>query len=196
IFSDIERATDHTTAGGVASLSRQTIIKSIEGSQRAIESPITSLLARTYDLFKQGEKNIAGRILASYEKLPGNPFQLRELKPGESAPHTISFLDHGEKKTFATTKEIAEAAKSLNVQQLGVLGQMFAIFTRVGRLGITGINLPFLLANLAKDQVTAFVNSSNSLRTSILNPKVFVHSLYAAVGHGKLYEEMVRAGGA
>lgn len=197
VFDEIEKAELPSGAGGrgVASLSKQSIIRKIEGSTREVESPIASLLAKTNDLFRQGEKNLAARLLVSYEKLPGNPFQLRELKPGEKAEHTISFIDSGVKRTFETTKEIAEAAKSLNVQQMNILGKMFALPVRVARLGLTGINLPFIGANIVKDQVSAFINSNKALQGSIANPVNFVRSLFSAVAHDKLYEEWIRAGG-
>lgn len=195
VFNELEKSQGFGT-NAVASLSKQNIIQKIEGSSREIESPIESLLGKTNDAFRQGEKNVAGRMLAEYEKLPGNPFSLRELKPGDTAPHTISFLEDGVKRTFETTKEIADAAKSLNVQQLNILGQIFAFPTRIARLGITGINLPFVGANIAKDQVTAFINSNYGLRTSVANPVNFLRSLFSVLKHDDLYQEMVRAGGA
>lgn len=373
VFSEIEQSGNGSGAGGVASLSKQTAVQSIEGSTRAIESPIESLLAKTNDVFKQGEKNVAGKILAGYKDLPGNPFQLtplrttenvtkrielyseaKDLKPvqrkaenivrsnarelrqlqtelnqlnkeglntalktktepaipqkvsstkttnipekpavmffdkndiptrgTEAVPakrfienqpvtlsskeakayveqliqdknidleaikrkiatrepkvaelitkieqlreefqgvkdlrgglmdearllkdaesrgmSTISFFDNGVKNIYETTPAIAQASKSLNVQQLNILGKMFALPTRIARVGITGINLPFIGANIAKDAVTAFINSDHGLKTSIANPVNFVKSLFSAIGHDKLYEEMVRAGGA
>lgn len=195
VFNELEKSTQGGPGGGVVSLSKQNIVQKIEGSDRAIESPIESLLTKTNDALKQGEKNKAGRMLAGYKDLPDNPFQLKELKPGESAPHTISFLDNGVKKTFETTKDISEAAKSLNVQQLNILGKIFALPVRLARVGITGINLPFVGANISKDAVTAFINSDKGLQTSVANPVNFVKSLFSAVAHDKLYEEMIRAGG-
>lgn len=187
---------DHGFSGGkaVASLSKQTIVQKLTGSAREIASPIESLIAKTNDAFRQGEKNIAARILASYKDLPGNPFNLRELQPGESAVHSITYLDDGVKRTFETTKEIAAAAKALNVQQLNILGKIFALPVRVAKLGITGINIPFVASNVVKDQVTAFINSNKALQTSVANPVNFVRSLFSAVRHDKLYEELVREG--
>ena len=194
--------------GGIASLGRQTAVQKILGSEREIESPIESLLAKTNDVFKQGEKNLAGKMLAGYESLPDNPFQLQEIKAfvdektgrrlfveGDNAKDTVSFFDDGIKRMFRTTPEVAAAAKSLNVQQLNILGKIFALPTRLARLGITGINIPFIASNIAKDQVTAFINSNHALRSSIANPAVFLKALTAAVGHGKLYDDWIRAGG-
>lgn len=195
VFSE-EEISNRTGNKAVASLSKQTAVQKIEGSTREVESPIQSLLAKTNDVFTQGEKNLAAKMLAGYEKLPGNPFELKELEPGDHADHTISFFDDGEKRTYSTTKEIADAAKALNVQQMNILGKIFAFPTRIARIGITGINLPFIGANLAKDQITGFINSDKALQTSIANPVNFSRALFSAVAHDDLYQEMVRAGGA
>ena len=195
VFSEIERTGKFTGGKAIATLGKQTAVQKLEGSIREIESPIESLLMKTYDVFKQGEKNKAAQILVSYEKLPGNPFKLRRLDIGESAPHTISYFDKGKKVTFETSKEIADAAKALNVQQLSILGKIIALPTRVARLGITGLNIPFIAANIVKDQLTAFINSARGLKTSIVNPNNFFRALFSAVKHDELYDEMVRAGG-
>lgn len=192
VFDTIEQ---HSNAGGVASLSRQTVVRAIEGSDRKIESPVASLLQKTNDLFRQGEKNLAAKTLASYEKLPGNPFNLKEVTAGQGGTDSISFLDNGKKRTFTTSPEIAQAAKALNVQQMNILGKILQFPVRVARLGITGINAPFVAANISKDQVSAFINSNNSLKTSVANPSVFLPAIYNAIGHGKLYKEWIRAGG-
>lgn len=198
VFNELEETQGRSGNGkAVASISKQNVIQKIEGSKRAIESPIESLLAKTHDAFKQGEKNVAGKMLASYEKLPGNPFELKDITGEEIGNRsTISFFEDGKKHVFETTPEIAEAAKALNVQQLNVLGQILAYPVRLARVGITGINLPFVGANIAKDAITAFINSDKGLQTSVANPVNFVKALFSAVGHDDLYKEMVREGGA
>lgn len=195
VFTELEKTEGYGTRA-IANLGSQSIIKKIEGSGREIESPIESLLSKTNDAFRQGEKNIAARMLAGYRKLPGNPFQLVELKEGEKAPHKITYLDEGDKRSFSTTKEVAEAAKALNVQQMNILGKIFALPVRVARIGITGINLPFVGANIAKDQITAFINSTEGVKSSVLNPVNFTKALFSAVKHDDLYHEVVREGGA
>lgn len=182
----------------VASLGKQSVIQKIVGSKREVESPLQSLLQKTHEVFTQGEKNKAGKILSEYSSFDGNPFQLKkinEVKDKADGMDTISFYKDGVKEIWETTPEIAQAAKSLGVQQLNILGKIFAAPVRIARIGITGLNIPFIGANIVKDQVSAFINSKNSLRTSAANPKVFIQSLFSAVGHDKLYQEMVREGG-
>ena len=182
----------------VANLSKQSVIQKIIGSKREVESPLQSLLQKTHEVFIQGEKNKAGKMLSEYISLPDNPFQLKkinEVKDASDGMGTVSFYKDGVKQVYETSPEIANAAKSLGVQQLNILGKIFAAPVRIARIGITGLNIPFIGANIVKDNVSAFINSKNSLRTSVANPKVFIQSLLQAVGHGKLYQEMVGEGG-
>jgi len=197
VFTELEKQTGNYGTKAVASLSKQNVIQKIVGSKREIESPIGSLLTKTNEAFAQGEKNKAGRILASYKDLPGFQGLIKEVKPGEHPQHTFSYLENGKKKVFETTPEIEAAAKSLDVQQLNILGKILNAPVRIAKLGITGIYLPFAATNIPKDQLSAFINSNNGLKTSVANPKVFLKALYNAVGHGELYQDLVRnaAGG-
>jgi hypothetical protein len=197
IFSDQELQNARTTGGGIASLSKQDIIQRIKGSERQVHSPLESILAKTHDVIAQGERNQAAKAIADTINLPDNPLGLKELKPGETIGNrpTISFLDNGIKRVFETTPEVAAAAKSLNQQQLGLVGKILSYPTRILRLGATGVNVGFTLANVAKDTVSAFINSQHPLRTSVANPKVFVDALLAAVYHkSPEYAELVREG--
>lgn len=195
IFNELEK----TGGGGVsrksiASLSKQTVVQKIKGSDRVIENPISSLVEKTGTAFAQGEKNIAAKQLASYKDLPGFQGLIHEAKPGDSPTHSFSYLDNGVKKTYETTPEIAAAAKSLNKPQMNIMMKILSAPTRILRLGATGINYPFAISNLVKDQTSAFINSNKSASTQ--DPKAFVKGLFAALGHGKLYDDMVRNAGA
>lgn len=178
----------------LASLPRQSVVQTLKGSEREIASPIESLLQKTQSAFAEGEKNKAAKLLASYKDLPGFQNLITELKGPAKGAHTISYLDNGVKRTFAVTKEIEAAAKSLNSEQMGLLGKIFSTPTRVVQLGATGLNVPFVVTNIFKDQFTTFVNSNKAAKTSILNPANFVKALFAAVEHNDLYDELVRAG--
>lgn len=195
IFKDSELQ-GKGNGSGPASLSTQTVIQRIKGSDRAVQSPLESVLAKTHDVVAQGERNLAAKEIANTIDLPGNPLGLKEIK-GEPVGNrsTISYIDNGTKRTFETTPEVAQAAKSLNKQQLGLVGKILAAPTRILRLGATGINPAFALANVAKDSVGSFVNSSHPLRSSVANPKVFLQALQAAGNHkSKAYAELVSEG--
>lgn len=197
VFTEAELKAAKGTGSGPASLSTQTIVQRINGSAREVASPLESVLAKTHDTIAQGERNRAAQMLSAYKDLPGNPLGLRELAPGETigVKPTISFLDNGVQRTFETTPEVANAAKSLNKEQLGFVGQIFSAQTRLLRLGATSANPAFALANVVKDTASGFINSEHPFQASIANPKVFLQAMSAAVHHGgKQYGELVREG--
>lgn len=198
VFNELEKPNSSFGNKGVANLSSQTIVKTLKGSTREVESPFASLLQKTKDAFTQGEKNKAAQVLTEFANTPeGESMGIRKLKPGEtpaSGEDKITLFRNGIKEEYSAPKAIAEAAKNLNSQQMNILGKIFSYPTRIAKIGITGINLPFVGANIIKDQVGAFINSNNAFKTSVANPSVFVKALLEAVKHGPLYDELVRQG--
>ena len=197
IFSDKELATQmkHGVGVGEASLSKQDIVQRIKGSSRSIDSPLNALITKTQDMIQQGERNKTAELLASYAKDPKNPFQLRELKVGESANGrpTISYLDNGKKRTFLAAPEVARAAKNMNREQMGIILRALAAPARLLRMGATTVNAGFTMANVVKDFVGATINSKGGFNST--NPKSIVSALGAAFHHnGDLYVEMQREG--
>ncbi len=192
----------------------QTIIKDIPAvaSSSEIRNFVNDLINETPEKINAIRNKIATRdkrLVATFDDILSLQKNLNEVKATRNAlfdeaklvrdaesrgKATISVLRDGIKEIYETTPEIAQAAKSLSVQQLNILGKIFALPVRIARVGITGINLPFVASNIAKDQITAVINSKNALKTSIANPLNFIKALYEAVGHGKLYQEMVREG--
>ena len=197
IFSDKEIDTQmkHGVGAGEASLSKQDIVQRIKGSSRSIDSPLNALITKTQDMIQQGERNKTAELLASYAKDPKNPFQLRELKAGESANGrpTISYLDNGTKRTFLAAPEVARAAKNMNREQMGIILRALAAPARLLRMGATTVNAGFTMANVVKDFVGATINSKGGINST--NPKSIVSALGAAFHHnGDLYAEMQREG--
>ena len=197
IFSDKEIDTQmkHGVGAGEASLSKQDIVQRIKGSSRSIDSPLNALITKTQDMIQQGERNKTAELLASYAKDPKNPFQLRELKAGESANGrpTISYLDNGKKRTFLAAPEVARAAKNMNREQMNIVLRALATPARVLRMGATTVNAGFTMANVVKDFVGATINSKGGINS--MNPKTLAEAIGAGFHHkGDLYLEMQREG--
>ncbi len=74
---------------GVGSVSKQTVVQSLKGSEREIDSPIESLIENSVRIFKQIEKNNTGNILARYKDLPDNPFGVVPLRTAENVKERI-----------------------------------------------------------------------------------------------------------
>lgn len=191
VFDVLEKEESSGGRRAVASLSRQDVFRKFEGSDRPVENPLGSILKKVEDVFVQGERNLAGRTLAEYRNLPGFNEIIRELPPGRSAKNTFSFLDEGEKRTFEVPKEIADAAKNLNSQQLGIVMSALSLPVRVFKLGTTGINPVFAAKNIIRDLWSTIVQSPNTYAAMTAMPR----ALFEAVGHGDLYDQVNRAGG-
>lgn len=196
----VMEAVDGTPQGNgkaVASLSGQSVVKKLKGSEREIQNPLESIVVNTESAVKQIEKNRSAQMLAGYESLPGNPFQLKRLEPGEhvNSNSTFSVFENGKKITYQTTPEIASAAKALDIPQMGLLEKVVRYGTRSLQLGATALNAPFAATNYLKDQTTSFINQPKSARQLAELPLNFLKGISEAVGQGKFYEEWVRAGG-
>lgn len=194
IFTETEQQALRQVSGrgGPASIGLQNVVKKLKGSKRDISNPLESLLENTGLAFREGERNKGARMLVDYIKndiIPG-----KEIKGNIGAKHTISFLDNGRKRVFEVSPEIATAAKNLNADQLSRALQIVAIPTRVLQMGATGLNVPFIVGNLVKDQVTASVISKAPLSTSIANPINFVKAFFSSVKKDALYDSWVRSG--
>jgi hypothetical protein len=196
IFNEDELASISGGAGkGNASLSQQNVVKKIKGSKRAIASPLNSIIDKTRVVVEQGERNKAAQMLASYKDLEGNPFNLKELSPSETigTKDTIAYLDNGKKRVFETDKDIAEAAKNMTREEIGMWGRIAAVPARVLRGGATTLNVGFAGANVVKDIVGAAINSRHAFR--IADPEAVGKALSAALHHnGKYYQELMREG--
>jgi hypothetical protein len=199
VFSEDELANTggFGSGSGIASLSKQTVIQKIVGSDRAIESPLESLLELTNKAVQQGEKNKAALTLTSYADIKGNPFGLQKIDKTTDAAadkSTISVLRDGKKEIWEVDTDVAKAAKALDVERMNIIGKILAFPLRVARLGITGVNVPFVAANVVRDQMGAFIMSDKGLRSSVANPRVWLAGLGSAINHGKLYDEMLSEG--
>lgn len=92
VFSELEHSANVGTGRSIASLSKQGIIKNLEGSTRAIEDPLKTVVERTNKMFAEGERNKAAHMLAKYAALPGNPFGIKALRVAKNVVERIKLL--------------------------------------------------------------------------------------------------------
>lgn len=186
VFSELQQD-PFTQPRGLASLSRQTVIKKLHGSKREIEDPFVSLAQKTVDLFTQGTRNEAARTLAGYI----DALNLPKYSPQHKTPdNTFHYYDNGKKHEVVTDPVIARAARSLDVQDIDLLSRISGLFIRALKVGTTGPLAPaFILQNVAADVATTLTTARSTL------PKRFLSSLYHALRKSPQYSEMVRGGG-
>jgi hypothetical protein len=187
------KVTSKTTKGDSASRFIEDMISKEPDALAAIQKKIAlrepraaAVVARIADV--QGE--LEGLSKLRYEehtKIGANADKKANQQP------TISFMNRGIKETYLASQDVADAAKNLTPEQLGLIGKIFSYPTRALRLGATGVNVGFTLANVTKDAMTAFINAKHP--GSVANPKVFLQALKAATMHDSPeYAELIREG--
>lgn len=194
IFSAIEQETMRTGGkpSGIASVSSQGVLKALKGSERAIENPLESLVTKTVEAVSVSERNRAAQTLTGYASLPGNPFGLKQVAQASPGKGTISVLRDGVKEVWEANPEVVAAAKNLNQQQFGLLGQILSVPTRTLKAGATGLNVPFIAGNVARDQLFSFITSKYPLSTN--NPVTFGRALFSVLREDELYDDWIRSG--
>ncbi len=173
----------------IASIGKQTVVRKINGSKRTVENPLESMISKVQDMTKQSLKNEAAITWVDALKKTGDAKLVQgTVKPGES---TISVLRNGNKEIYSVEPEMEAAAKGLTKEQMGTITNAARKVSRVFKTGTTGLNLPFIVTNLARDQQNALLNQSKGeLQTFKAIPTAIMETL----GHGKLYQEAVRNG--
>jgi hypothetical protein len=105
---------------------------------------------------------------------------------------TMSYLRDGVRETIIMDKDLVDALKKTNVQQLGGALEIVNKFSKLLKLGATTLNIPFAAADFVRNELGVAVYSG--FKNSLLNPLNFFGSLYESAGKKGLYEEYLRQG--
>lgn len=103
---------------------------------------------------------------------------------------TVTGLKNGIKEIISIDPEYANVLKDMNPEQLDWFAKTNRFFARMLKLGATGINLPFAVRNIIKDQFAGSINNEFAIRAGVGLPQ----AMFEAVGHGELYKKMLREG--
>lgn len=104
---------------GVASLSKQSVVNKITGSNRAVANPLESLSQKIDRAMYQAEKNRAAQILTDYRNLPGNPLGIRALDTIDDIVERKRLI-----KDMAEMKVVKEESKELIQKHRKSLGTL------------------------------------------------------------------------
>ena len=169
------------------SVSGQTVIKGIKGSERQIVDPIESILESTYKMVGLGKRQgVARTIVSLKDKLPKGMIQKATGSVGNRP--TISLFENGKVQKYLVPEDVAEAAKGLSEESLNSIVKILSVPTQVFRATATGINPEFMVPNVARDVQSAFVNAG-------LNPLRWVQGLAHMIKKDEIYKEFLKSGG-
>lgn len=194
----------HQNARGnaqVASLARQTVLQRLTGSEREIDNSIVATIRRADKVMNQVTRNEAAQYLVDgLGKVDGGTGALvRPKATNENVPsdRVISHFVDGKKLDFVTTPEIAAAAKSLDVKQLGwAVQNIVQPATRLLKVGTTGLSIPFAAVNVIRDILhTAISMRGKQGLSAALDPRIYAKAAKSVLPNSETMAKMEMGGG-
>jgi hypothetical protein len=175
------------TGKAVASVGSQNVIQKIKGSDRAIVDPLQSIVENTHKIVALGKRNAVARTLVSLkDSLPEGMIQKFDGEVG-SKP-VISVLENGKKTQYLVPEEVAQAAKGMNEDQVSAIVKIFAKPTEWFRATATSNNPEFLLPNVFRDAISAFLNTGAT-------PLDTARGLKHLAKKDEVYRDFLKSGG-
>jgi hypothetical protein len=172
----------------MGSVGSQNVIKKYKGSDKEIVDPIESEIENVYKIVGLGQRQKVARAIVSLkDDLPKG--MVREFK-GESLGNNpvISLFENGKVKKYTVPREVEQAAKGLNEDQLGTLVKILSAPTKIFRASATTLNPEFMIPNVARDLQSAFVNVG-------LNPLRFASGVAHFIKKDEVYKNFLKSGG-
>jgi len=151
-----------------------------------------------YGTITKGEDNAWARAKADDEMLEDqfDNYEQDSLKEVKKGFYQVTAKVNGEPVTMDVNKDIFDGYMDLSGrgnEKLRLAGDVGRIFTQPIKTGITGINIPFAIANALRDNITAPINSITN------NPIKFftteIEAITEMVSGGAKWEAFLNLGG-
>lgn len=169
-------------------------LKSVQGTEKDINSPLDALMNYTVNATQLAEKN---RVLNKLVNLRHSSKEMAEMiRPiefGESVPHgfdKISLFRNGVKESYAVPSDISDVVKGLNNESIDLITKTASYASRALRAGATQLNLAFVFPNMIRDYQTAKIVSKVGFSVSD-----WVKGFGYALRKGDMYQRFLQSGG-
>lgn len=186
VMDEVEGQTGNRKSKQLATISKQTVVQKIKGSDLAVDNPIESIMKNTIRMINEGERNDVATKLASTDAFRENI--LAEGQKPAAGNDSLSFMVDGKKVSYEVPALVAQEMKNLNgVLPDGINGlvKVLGAPTRLLRTGATSANPMFTLSNLIRDQGQTLVTGNIAA-----NIKGTPKAILATFGWGKKATEL------
>lgn len=173
----------------------QDVIKAQKGTDKSILSPIESTVRQTAKIMDLISRNdTIGKLVALKDVMKDDIVAYDGKATIPSTMEKISYFEDGQKKDYLVPKDIGEAVKRLNKQQVDMITNIARQQAGLFRTGVTGANLGFaLISNPIRDVQSLAINS-DSMNLAQL-PYYWLKGFAQGITKGKTYREFMAAGG-
>ena len=183
----------------IFSVSKQGIIKELEGTEKIIRDPFDSIidkLSSAVNLIKRNE--VAQKLVNMREVMPEAQEFIKPFEKSERVPKgwgSVSVFSEGKNTKWIVPEELSWAMHQMNEVEAGILGNFVKFTSAAFRKGATTLYIPFSISNSIRDAQMAIMSSKYGF-----NPadwvKGFAEGLKGAFGwDSKLIDEFAKNGG-
>ena len=161
--------------------------KKITGSEAPLADFLETIVRNTQATIQAGMKNVAAKKAADAGVMVG---MVRKLDHVSSSPNTITILEKGQKVSYECADRLwVDAVSSLNLPELPFL----SIFAKPADWlrNLVTKDPGFMLANLMRDSVSAYVTSGAKITPLVSTMKEFGSVL---MGSSPEYQKLLSAG--
>jgi hypothetical protein len=161
--------------------------KKITGSEAPLADFLETIVRNTQATIQAGMKNVAAQKATEAGVMIG---MVKKLDYMSSAPNTITILEKGKKVSYECADKLwVDAVSSLNLPELPFLS-LFAKPADLLRNLVTK-DPGFMLANLMRDSVSAYVTSGANITPLVSTMKEFTNVL---MNNSPEYQKLLSAG--
>jgi len=185
--------------GEIFSVSKQGIVKGLEGTEKIIRDPFEAIIDKLSNAVNLAKRNdVARKLINIREVLPEAKELIQPLAKDARVPKgwgSISVFVDGKNTKWVVPEELSWAMHQMNEVEAGMLGNFVKFTSGAFRKGATTLYIPFSLSNAVRDAQMAVMTSKYGF-----NPADwitgFAQGLKGAFGwDSKLLEEFSRNGG-
>lgn len=167
-------------------------VKKLEGSERAVLSPIESIIADTYKMEAAVAKNRVARSIGQLSQILPD-IGIKQVS--KSSENTIPVWVGGKKMFYEVPDDVNRVIKGLNEEQQGIIVKVLSMPASILRQGATGRNIDFMIPNIIRDQFDAALNSKYGYRPFIDYFNGLAELIKYKTGKPSLYEDWANSGG-
>ena len=146
------------------SVSKQGVIKSLEGTEKLIRDPFMSIVDNLTKAVSLIERNkVAQKLIDLRNSHPDAAKEFIKFLPDGLRPpqdwDSISVFIDGKVTKWALPKDLSEAMHALSPAETGLMGKMILASSKAFKAGTTTLYFPFTLSNAIRDYQTASIVS-------------------------------------
>lgn len=155
----VEQAGKMVVGSETFSVSKQGVVKALEGTEKIIRDPFESILDNLTKAVSLTKRNEIARKLIDLRNAHPEAKEFIKFLPADQRPpegwDSISVFIKGKATRWAVPNELSEAMHAMTPPEANFLGKMILLSSKAFKAGTTTLYFPFTLSNAIRDYQTA-----------------------------------------